>query len=218
MRSINLIGQEWSSDPIDLHFIFQWIHEGQEHSWQSFFVILCNASMKRNGVGNYLHFTVTQIFSVGKQTTLTVFMPISCLIQSCRYFFFFHVVTSTYPSHILNAQNVINWKRNFKENKIRKYLWERITKEVVIIRIESCSSIFMQIRCNFPDISYISKTQKNNFQFLNEFNFWNVHRKPVFKTDNQYCKQEASFASCKSGVAGCQSQHQCHLWRMNLML
>ena len=24
----------------------------------------------------------------------------------------------------------------------------------------------MQIRCNFPDISYISETQKNNFQFL----------------------------------------------------
>ena len=26
----------------------------------------------------------------------------------------------------------------------------------------------MQIRCNFPDISYLSETQKNNFQFLNE--------------------------------------------------
>ena len=25
----------------------------------------------------------------------------------------------------------------------------------------------MQIRCNFPDISYLSETQKNNFQFLN---------------------------------------------------
>ena len=24
----------------------------------------------------------------------------------------------------------------------------------------------MQIRCNFPDISYLSETQKNNFQFL----------------------------------------------------
>ena len=24
---------------------------------------------------------------------------------------------------------------------------------------------FMQIRCNFPDISYLSETQKNNFQF-----------------------------------------------------
>ena len=29
-------------------------------------------------------------------------------------------------------------------------------------------SAFMQIRCNFPDILYLSGTQKNNFQFLNE--------------------------------------------------
>ena len=29
----------------------------------------------------------------------------------------------------------------------------------------------MQIRCNFPDISYLSETQKNNFQFLNINNF-----------------------------------------------
>ena len=27
----------------------------------------------------------------------------------------------------------------------------------------------MQIRCNFPDISYLSETQKNNFHFLNVF-------------------------------------------------
>ena len=26
----------------------------------------------------------------------------------------------------------------------------------------------MRIRCNFPDISYLSETQKNNFQFLNK--------------------------------------------------
>ena len=26
----------------------------------------------------------------------------------------------------------------------------------------------MQIRCNFPDISYLSETQKNYFQFLNK--------------------------------------------------
>ena len=25
----------------------------------------------------------------------------------------------------------------------------------------------MQIRCNFPDISYLIEMQKNNFQFLN---------------------------------------------------
>ena len=29
----------------------------------------------------------------------------------------------------------------------------------------------MQIRCNFPDISYLSETQKNNFQFLNDDNY-----------------------------------------------
>ena len=29
----------------------------------------------------------------------------------------------------------------------------------------------MQIRCNFPDISYLSETQKNNFQFLIKYNF-----------------------------------------------
>ena len=26
--------------------------------------------------------------------------------------------------------------------------------------------VCMQIRCNFPDFSYLSETQKNNFQFL----------------------------------------------------
>ena len=29
----------------------------------------------------------------------------------------------------------------------------------------------MQIRCNFPDISYLSETQKNNFQFLSQRSF-----------------------------------------------
>ena len=43
-------------------------------------------------------------------------------------------------------------------------------EEVVIIRIESYFSVFMQIRCNFPDISYLSETQKNNFQFLSVSN------------------------------------------------
>ena len=72
--------------------------------------------------------------------------------------------------------------------KCFNYLGKSMKKEVVIIRIESyffCVSlmyemsfklhlilawkplVFMQIRCNFPDISYISETQKNNFQFLN---------------------------------------------------
>ena len=45
-------------------------------------------------------------------------------------------------------------------------------EDVVIIRIESNFSAFhwgmkcRLIRCNFPDISYLSETQKNNFQFL----------------------------------------------------
>ena len=30
----------------------------------------------------------------------------------------------------------------------------------------------MQIRCNFPDISYLSETQKNNFQFLIKLQYW----------------------------------------------
>ena len=34
--------------------------------------------------------------------------------------------------------------------------------------MKTFGSVFMQIRCNFPDISYLSETQKNNFQFLNE--------------------------------------------------
>ena len=77
--------------------------------------------------------------------------------------------------HSLNEQNVINWKGNFKDNIIKKCLGKRITKEVVILRIESYFSAFhcgmkgvnyIQIRCNFPDISYLSETQKNNFQFL----------------------------------------------------
>ena len=46
-------------------------------------------------------------------------------------------MTSTYACHSLNVRNIINWKRNFKENIIKKYLGERIMKEVVIIRIES---------------------------------------------------------------------------------
>ena len=32
--------------------------------------------------------------------------------------------------HRLNAQTAINWKRNFKENIIKKYLEEIIRKEV----------------------------------------------------------------------------------------
>ena len=47
-----------------------------------------------------------------------------------------------FARHSLNARNVINWERNFKENIIKKYLGERIRKEVEIIRIESYFSAF----------------------------------------------------------------------------
>ena len=51
--TINLIGQEWSSDCISLYFIFNerrfvFMRGGDIHGSTSF-VILCNASMKRNG-------------------------------------------------------------------------------------------------------------------------------------------------------------------------
>ena len=39
----------------------------------------------------------------------------------------------------------------------------------------------MQIKCNFPNMSYLSETQKNNFQFLNE------------KKNEKYIKSELSF-------------------------
>ena len=82
-----------------------------------------------------LYFTVTQKFSDGKAKIylhtilqLTVFMPISCPVRSRRHFVFLNVVTSTFASHSLNARNVINCERNFKENIIKKYLGERIRK------------------------------------------------------------------------------------------
>ena len=96
-----------------------------------------------------LYFRLTQIFSGGKakiylHTTLqlTVFMPISCPMRSRRHLDFLNVVTSTFARHSLNARNVINWECNFKKNIIKKYLGERIKKEVVIIRIESYFSAF----------------------------------------------------------------------------
>ena len=48
----------------------------------------------------------------------------------------------------------------------------------------------MQIRCKLPDISYLSETQKNNFQFLNRgiehcFSFIIIRKFPreVLKTE-----------------------------------
>ena len=74
MRSVNLIGQEQSSDPIDLFFIFQWtpvcIHEERGHSQQNFFcdTVQCFCEEKCT-VGNYLHFTLHlhRYFRVEKQ-------------------------------------------------------------------------------------------------------------------------------------------------------
>ena len=73
-----------------------------------------------------LNFTPTQIFSGGKaqitlHTTLqlTVFMPISSPMRSRRHLGFLDVMTSTFARPSLNARNVINWKRTFKEKIIK---------------------------------------------------------------------------------------------------
>ena len=48
--------------------------------------------------------------------------------------------------HHLNARNIINWKRYFKENILKKkYLGERIRIEVVIIRNESYFLHFTEV-------------------------------------------------------------------------
>ena len=55
---------------------------------------------------------------------------------------FLNVVMSTFTRHSLNARNVINWKRYFKEKIFKKCLGERIKNEFVIIRIYSYFSAF----------------------------------------------------------------------------
>ena len=58
----------------------------------------------------------------------------------------------------LNAQNVINRKRNVKENIIVKCSGERIMKEVVIIGIESYFFLhFTDMKC----LNYICKPKPN---------------------------------------------------------
>ena len=93
MRSANLIGQERSSDRIDLYFIFQWTRSvfmrgGAIHD-RTTFVILCNASMKRNGqpaTTDTLPCTYTYIsgrkakINLHMTPKLTVVMPNSCLL------------------------------------------------------------------------------------------------------------------------------------------
>ena len=105
MRSLNLIGHEWSSDCIDLYFIFQWIsvriHEAQQNFFWYYAMLLCREMDIRQLLT--LYFTLTQIFSgekakINLHMTLkfTVFMPISCLMRSHRHLVFFNFVTSTY--------------------------------------------------------------------------------------------------------------------------
>ena len=132
---------------------------GTIHSGTSF-VILCKASTKSNGhwATTYtLLYAYTHLFMwkskdhLHTMLQLTVFMPISCPMRSRRHLVFerrdVYIRTSC-----LNARNVINWERNFKENIVKKNLGERIRKEVVIIRIESYFSAFhlgMKCRLNY---------------------------------------------------------------------
>ena len=110
------------------------IHEGLGHSRQNFFcdTLQCFYDDKW-AVGSYLHFNShlgsTQIFPGRKEKIylrstlkLTEFMPISCLMRSRRHLDFLNVVTSTLARHSLNARNVINWKRYFKERIFKKKL------------------------------------------------------------------------------------------------
>ena len=115
------------------------------------FVILCNASTKTNGqwtITYTLHYAYTDIFRWKSTDSLTYDASINSIHADqlsnaiSPPSWFLQVVTSTFARHSLNARNIINWKRNFKEKIIKKYLGERIKKEVVIIRIESYFSAF----------------------------------------------------------------------------
>ena len=115
------------------------------------FVILCNASTKTNGqwtITYTLLYAYTDIFRWKSTDSLTYDASINSIHADqlsnaiSPPSWFLQVVTSTFARHSLNARNVINWKRNFKEKIIQKYLGERIKKEVVIIRIESYFSAF----------------------------------------------------------------------------
>ena len=65
-----------------------------------------------------------------------------------------------YALHSLNARNVFTGERNFKENIVKKYLEERITKVVLIMRMKVIFLHFgfhAKISCNLNDISYLSE-------------------------------------------------------------
>ena len=115
------------------------------------FAILCNASTKRNGqwATTYsLLYAYTDIFRWKSKNLLTYNASINSIHADhlsnaiSPPSWFLNVVTSSFARHSLNARKVINLERNFLENIIKKYLGERIRKEVVIIRIESYFSAF----------------------------------------------------------------------------
>ena len=60
------------------------------------------------------------------------------------------------------------------------------------------------IRLKYNHINWLSqcKTEKRNNHC--------EHEQPMEQTSSLFCM-------CDSGVAGCQSQHQCHIWWMNSM-
>ena len=78
-------------------------------------------------MGNYLHFTLryTDIFRWKSKDLLTYSASINSIHAdllsnatsppSC----FLNAVTSTFARHSLNARNVINWERKFKENIVK---------------------------------------------------------------------------------------------------
>ena len=92
------------------------------------FVILCNASTKRNGQWTTTYtllYAHTDIFRWKSKDLLTLHASINNFHAyqlsnaisppSC----FLNAVTSTFARHSLNARNVINWERNFKENIVK---------------------------------------------------------------------------------------------------
>ena len=97
---------------------------GRDVHDRSSFVILCNASMKKNGQSATTHtslYTYTDIsggiakINLQTRLKLTVFMLIqsSNVISTPSCFFEYRDV---YIRHSLNARKVINWKLNFREN------------------------------------------------------------------------------------------------------
>ena len=99
LRSVYLIGQERSSDRIDLYFIFNelrfvFMRGGGIHGRTSFVIY-----EEKWTVGNYMylhvHFTVTQIFSGGEgKINLHTTLKLTVFMRSRRHLVFFNAVTS----------------------------------------------------------------------------------------------------------------------------